>query len=183
MLDKYLITHCSPTLASIKTANLFRFSYTSETDLHDQLAVWNETLGERGISLIILQKKSHAALIYVYRKARLQADLQNPGVAEFLFTQGYLHTEVNYAIHLLQQRLAESDTFPHEIGLFLGYPLEDVMGFIRNGGRNSKCTGCWKVYYNEHEAMRMFAKFRKCKDVYFRLWNQGKTVRQLTVAV
>ena len=84
---------------------------------------------------------------------------------------------------MLKERLAESDRFPHEIGLFLGYPPKDVIAFIRNEGRNSKCTGCWKVYYDEKEAKQTFAKFKKCRDVYLRLWNQGRTVSQLTVAV
>lgn len=183
MLDKYLIFHCSPTLASIKTANLFRLTYTEEADLRDQLTAWNENLGQKGISLVILQKKGRTALIYVYRKTRLQADLQKPGVAEFLSSRGYLYTDTDHAVAMLRRRLEKGREFPHEIGLFLGYPLEDVTAFIKNGGKNSICTGCWKVYYNEQEAKRMFAKFRKCRDVYLRLWNQGKTVRQLTVAV
>ena len=68
------------------------------------------------------------------------------------------------------------------IGLFLGYPLGDVIGFIKNAGQNCKCVGCWKVYYNECEAIKAFARFKKCTNVYVRLWNQGRSVRQLTVA-
>ena len=41
--------------------------------------------------------------------------------------------------------------FPHEIGIFLGYPLADVAGFIRNKGRNCKCIGTWKVYGDAFE--------------------------------
>lgn len=68
------------------------------------------------------------------------------------------------------------EEFPHEIGIFLGYPLGDVIGFIKNAGHNCKCTGCWKVYCNECEAVRTFAKYKKCKDVYMRLWQQGRSV-------
>ncbi len=78
--------------------------------------------------------------------------------------------------------VAENDAFPHEIGVFLGYPLGDVMGFIRSGGRNCRHAGCWKVYCNEAETLRLFEKFKKCRDVYLRLWNQGRSVLQLTVA-
>lgn len=72
--------------------------------------------------------------------------------------------------------------FPHEIGLFLGYPLGDVEGFIRNRGQNCKCAGCWKVYCNELEAQKRFARIQKCRKVYARLWAQGRSVWQLTVA-
>ena len=60
----------------------------------------------------------------------------------------------------LKSRLMHTDEFPHEIGIFLGYPLDDVKGFIDNAGQNSKCTGCWKVYCNECEAIKTFAKFK-----------------------
>ena len=183
MLDQYLISHCSPTLASLKTANLFRISFSAETELYAQLRSWNTLLGDKGISLTVLRKNPDSALIYVYREARLQADLQNPESAKLLHSLGYLHTDADYAIGMLKERLAESDRFPHEIGLFLGYPPKDVIAFIRNEGRNSKCTGCWKVYYDEKEAKQTFAKFKKCRDVYLRLWTQGRTVSQLTVAV
>ncbi len=43
--------------------------------------------------------------------------------------------------------------FPHEIGLFLGYPPEDVCGYIRNKGKCQKCTGHWQVYGDENFAL------------------------------
>lgn len=182
MLERCLIEHCSPTLACLKTANLFNLSFPAEDILIKQLAAWNRTLEPKGVSVLVLRRQKNSALVYVYRKARLQKDLEKPGVSRFLTAYGYQNTKMDQAINRLRSRLAESDSFPHEIGIFLGYPLGDVVGFIQNAGRNSKCTGCWKVYCNECEAIKYFAKFRKCKDVYWRLWNQGKSVWQLTVA-
>jgi len=87
-------------------------------------------------------------------------------------------------IENLQERLRSSSDFPHEIGLFLGYPLEDVRGFIENAGQNCKCTGCWKVYCNECETVKLFMKYKKCKDIYTKLFeNRGRSVWELTVAV
>lgn len=182
MLERYLIAHCSPTLASLKTANLVTVSFTSEEDLEQQLAMWNAQLGDKGVSLLMMRKRENTALVYVCRKAKLQADLQKPGVAQFLSGYGYERNDVDYALEKLADRLDEGEDFPHEIGIFLSYPLGDVIGFIENAGKNSKCTGCWKVYCNECEAIKLFERFKKCKDIYQRLWNQGRTVRQLTVA-
>ena len=182
MLERYLIAHCSPTLASLKTANLVTVSFPSEEDLEQQLAMWNEHLCDKGVSLLMMRKRENTALVYVCRKAKLQEDLRKPGVADFLSHYGYVQNDVEYALERLASRLDEGDDFPHEIGIFLSYPLGDVIGFIENAGRNSKCTGCWKVYCNECEAIKLFARFRKCKDIYQRLWNEGRTVRQLTVA-
>ena len=183
MIEKYLVEHCAPTLASLKTANLFTYHFETEEDILTRIDIWNSTFKEKGIELILLKKEKKFALIYVCRKARLQKDLNKQGVAEFLSEYGYRSTDVNYAINRMKARLSACDSFPHEIGIFLDYPLDDVIGFINNAGENCKCTGCWKVYCNECEAIRTFAKFKKCREVYTRLWSEGKRdILQLTVA-
>lgn len=81
------------------------------------------------------------------------------------------------------ERCCSEMKFPHEIGVFLGYPLQDVKGFIENNGRNSKYTGLWKVYGDKAASMRMFEKYRKCFSVYSDLWRSGRRdIFQLTVA-
>lgn len=183
MLERYLIEHCSPTLASLKTANLFNVAYACEEALYQNLSGWNQALCHKGVQLFVLRTHRNTALIYVFRKARLENDLQRPGVERFLFTYGYVCTNMEYALERLKTRLADGGNFPHEIGVFLGYPLGDVIGFIENAGQNCKCAGCWKVYCNECEAVKTFARFNKCRDIYLRLWKEGRSVLQLTVAV
>ncbi|GLB32285.1 hypothetical protein LAD12857_42080 [Lacrimispora amygdalina] len=182
LLERHLIEYCSPTLASLKTANLFNHSFTSKEELNRQLEYLNLQLGEKGISLIELYRRGNKALIYVYRKSHLMKDLNRPGVSRFLKNYGYETMDVDLALARLKIRLKEEEGFPHEIGLFLGYPLGDVIGFIRNSGKNCKCLGCWKVYCNECEAVKTFARYQKCRTIYSRLWRNGRTVWQLTVA-
>ena len=104
-----------------------------------------EVLKEKGIRLYILQRQDKRVLIYVYRKKQLEVSLNRPGVAKFLKKYGYESTEIKYALSRLKSRIGENNEFPHEIGIFLDYPLGDVIGFIVNQGRNFKCAGCWKV--------------------------------------
>lgn len=182
-MEQYLITHCAPTLASLKTGNLFCLPTDREERWEEQLERLNREFEEKGVRLLVLRRRAGKALIYVCRWSRLQRDLRKPGVLPLLQQCGYQSSEAHYALNRLRDRLHESDAFPHEIGLFLGYPLPDVLGFIQNGGKNCKYTGVWKVYENECEAIRLFAQFQKCREVYIRLYNQGRTVRQLTVAV
>ncbi|MBQ7128480.1 MAG: DUF3793 family protein, partial [Clostridia bacterium] len=73
--------------------------------------------------------------------------------------------------------------FPHEVGLFLGYPPEDVKGFIENNAKCSKCVGCWKVYGDEEKAKKCFENYKKCTRIYKELYLKGKTIERLTVAV
>lgn len=182
MLERYLIEHCSPTLASIKTANLFRYVYTQEKELNEYIDLWNRELSQKGVFLEVLKKGNQDALIYVYRKEKLRQDLKREGVFEFLERCGYQQGSVEETIDFLKQRLRECQNFPHEIGLFLGYPLEDVVGFVENGGRNSKCSGYWKVYGDLDYAMKLFEQFKKCKMIYKCLFSEGRTISQLTVA-
>ncbi len=182
MFERSLIEHCSPTLASIKTASLFTITYQTQSNLRSQLEQWNLRLGGKGVTLRIMRDNGATALIYVYREKQLSRDLRRPGVAAFLQKYGYSSLTPADAVARLETRLRAAAGFPHEIGLFLGYPLGDVIGFIENAGRNSKCCGCWKVYCNECEAMRQFARLRKCREIYARLWGAGKSVLQLTVA-
>lgn len=96
---------------------------------------------------------------------------------------GYdMRANVEDNIAHLAQRIATHAMFPHEIGLFLGYPLDDVRGFILNGGRDYLACGCWKVYSDEPAALRCFAKYKKCRSVYLKCYQNGHSLARLTVA-
>ena len=183
MLEKFMIEHCSPTLASIKTANLFGVKKDAVADIYEEIGLVNEQIAYKGVETIILKEDDHRALVYVCRKDKLAEDLKKPGVLSFLKKYGYKNTDVDSAIERLKVRIKDVNDFPHEIGIFLGYPLGDVIGFIENGGKNSKCVGCWKVYCNQCQAVKLFAQFNKCKEVYNRLWANGRRLEQLAVAV
>lgn len=70
-------------------------------------------------------------LIYVYRSERLKRDLSNKTVQTFLKSKGYPCDNFMCCINRLIKKLREESDLPHEIGLFLGYPLEDVKGVYR----------------------------------------------------
>ena len=182
MLDRLLVEHCAPTLARLKTGSLFNCPFDRREILAEQLEAWNQALGPKGVELAVLRASGGCALVYGFRRGQLLRDLSAPGVAAFLRRCGYNCGTVDEVLAQLKCRVAAGPPFPHEIGLFLGYPLGDVEGFIRNRGRNCKCAGCWKVYCDEQAAQRQFAKFRKCRQVYLRLFLGGRSVVQLTVA-
>lgn len=181
-MERCIIEHCSPTLASIKTANLFGYCYADEEILEQEIIRWNGVFVQKGIALRVLNKKDGRALVYVYRLRMLREALADEDVLEFLSYFGYGDLDLDGMIIHLSERIAEADGFPHEIGVFLDYPLEDVIGFILNHGRNSKCAGCWKVYGDACKACEIFARYKKCKEVYGRLWEMGRSIQKLTVA-
>ena len=78
-------------------------------------------------------------------------------------------------------RLRRESDFPHEVGLFLGYPPRDVEGFIREKARRAKCTGAWKVYGDEEVARKTFALYKRCtracRDDYLRHRSLERLIR------
>lgn len=49
MLERYLIDHCSPTLASLKTANMFSCPYESGESLEEDVRKWNLQMKDKGL--------------------------------------------------------------------------------------------------------------------------------------
>ncbi len=183
MSEDLLIKHCSPTLAGIKTGNLFNCIYTSKKETEKIISDFNKMFASKGVAIIPLKYHKNRVLIYVFRPARLNKDLSDEYASRLLQGQGYQSLDLAECISELKRRINNLSQFPHEIGLFLGYPPEDVYGFILHKGNCCKFTGYWKVYSNEEKAKKEFAKFKKCSDVYYAKWKQGTSIQKLTVAV
>ncbi|MBU9738732.1 DUF3793 family protein [Diplocloster agilis] len=182
MPEELIIRHCSPTLAGIKTGNLFSCTFESKEELFGDIRAINRKLVPKGIRMIPLRLSKGRALIYLYRPTKLFNDLASAAAAAILEDLGYSQIGSTACIAQLSRRLQASAGFPHEIGLFLGYPPEDVCGFIENKAACAKCTGCWKVYGDEEQAQKTFEKYKKCTLIYCSQWAEGKSIERLTVA-
>lgn len=182
MSEDDLVQHCAPTLAGIKTANLFTCPYESQKALLDSLRQINRRLCPKGLRVLPLRFSESRALIYTYRPKKLSTDLSDATAAEILKQHGYNPSNCEKCVCQLARRLRQQKDFPHEIGLFLGYPPEDVCGFIECGPDCCKCTGCWKVYGDEESAKKKFAQYKKCTRVYCEQWAKRKDIERLTVA-
>lgn len=182
MSEEMIINHCSPTLAGIKTGALFNCAYPSERELRSSVRSWNKTLSPKGLRVLPLRYNGRTALIYIYRPAMLSDDLKNEAARRLLAKCGYVSETPEGCIVQLLRRFAECEEFPHEIGLFLGYPPEDVCGFIANKACGYKCVGYWKVYGDEEKAKKAFAKFEKCTRCYCRQHAKGTGIERLAVA-
>lgn len=181
MSEEMLVRHCAPTLAGLKTGNLVNCAVQPEENLEEQLHSLNRKLNPRGVRVVLLSRQQNGALIYVYRPDRLSRDLTGDA-ADLLCQKGYPAPDPERCLHCLARRLQQNGcTFPHEIGLFLGYPLQDVLGFIENQGQGSKLVGTWKVYGDEEAARRTFARYKKCTAVYSRCLKEGTALEKLTV--
>lgn len=105
--EQYLIDNCSPTLASLKTANLFNYRYSSTDELNKAVERWNKELSGKGITVTVLRKRENTALIYVYRAKRLAKDFSRPGVERFMKCHGYENTDIDLCLEVLWRQAGE----------------------------------------------------------------------------
>ena len=183
MSEELVVRQCAPTLAGIKTGSLFSCPCDSPEELRQEVRRINRLLAGKGLCLLPLRFDGSRALLYLYRPSRLRQDLEDTEAVRLLEESGYPCHSAGQCVACLIRRLRENDEFPHEIGLFLSYPPEDVHGFIQNKARNCKCVGCWKVYGDEAAAKLQFERYRKCTELYCKQWAMGVPVERLTVAV
>jgi hypothetical protein len=85
-------------------------------------------------------------------------------------------------LNCLKKKFETYRQFPHEIGLFLGYPVDDVLGFVKNKGQNYKFCGYWKVYGNVEKAKNNFYCYELCRE-YMRIRLQTGGLNSLHNAI
>ena len=180
MSEETVIRCCAPTLAAIKTGNLFNCAFGNWEEMTESLRAVNRCLIRKGVRALPLRWRDGKALIFLYRPAMLEHDLHDPLASQILNACGYPQGCTAGRIMFLIRRLRERGDFPHEIGLFLGYPPVDVRGFMEH--RECKCTGLWKVFESdETEAQRYFARCRRCTEGYLRRNQEGWSLSRLTI--
>ena len=180
MLEAALVKHCSPTLAGIKTGNLFPLREEGD-EFTAEIRKLNRILVKKGLRIIPVKKKDGKRLIYVYRPERLLKDLTRPEAEAILREKGYPSEYPQQCLSCLIRHMASDEEFPHEIGLFLGYPPSDVRCFINDSREGVQCVGCWKAYGNVEAAEKTFERFRKCTEIYRDLMKKGRPLEQLIV--
>lgn len=181
--EAVLIRQCAPTLAGMKPGSIFCFKHSPPEVSRRKACQWNEQLAPFGLAVQILLERPEtgSAIVYVYRPNHLRRLLSGTAYQKFLSEAGYAGTDLDGLLEQLSCRLRTQTEFPHEIGVFLGYPLRDVIGFIENRGRNFTCCGFWKSYSDPAEIQTCFDCYRRCINTYVKLFEQGIPLEKLAV--
>ena len=182
MSEEILIEQCSTTMAGLKTGSLFPCLGESCEQVACSLRELNRLLVPKGLRLIPLSLENGRALLYLYRPERLKADLSDETAQSILKEREYPVHDPDRCVVCLARRMKAEAEFPHEVGLFLGYPPEDVDGFIRNKARGAKCVGTWKVYGDADAAKKKFERYKKCAEVYGKAYRGGRCFERMVVA-
>jgi hypothetical protein len=181
--EAVLVRQCAPTLAGMKPGSIFCFNHSPLEVSRQKVCQWNKQLAPFGLTVQILLERpgSSSVIVFVYRHNRLEQMLSDDAYQSFLMEAGYAGTNLDGLLEQLSYRLRTQLEFPHEIGVFLGYPLRDVIGFIENHGRNFTCCGFWKSYGDPAEMQVCFACYRRCIQTYVAMFEQGIPIERLAV--
>ena len=182
MSELNIINNCSPTLAGLKTGNIFNYAIQEGEDVYSSVSNFNNVFKPKGLKMEVLRIKDGVALIYLYRASALSQDLSLNTTKSFLKANDYPIDSLSSCLEKLKQRVNDSNEFPHEIGLFIGYPIEDVKGFIEKGADESKYCGAWRVYGDVEAAKKKFAIFKKCRDVYRSVYEKNNNFGKLIIS-
>lgn len=175
-LETQFILQCAPVIAGLKVSNLLiiykeNVRYIAEL-LKDSDITW-EFLAFHGKKVTIL----------VYRKVLLEKSLANEETEALLSDMGYDGKSLDEILSVLKRKyqryLSCREAFPHELGLVLGYPVEDVRGYMVDLGRNALHTGYWQVYVNPRAKIRIFGKYERAKEKLIRLVSDGVDLAQI----
>ena len=175
-LQVQLILQCAPFLKGIKIACILNITEENSRELY-------EILEGTGIKFKILTRNYGKCLVFLYRRESFSRYLKRTDVREFLGSNGYEDVEPEKMLERLSKRVCQySDgeiCFPHEIGAFLDYPIDDVKCFIEKDGKDSLFSGYWKVYNNPGRAKMIFWAYDKAKTSAVNEYLVGKSIRDI----
>lgn len=175
LFQKKLIAYGSCTLAHMKNGSLFRIDKKDIPNIQECMSYFNKLCSPFGYYISILDETDTSLLVYIYNAQKIKYILSEPSIQTFLSDYGYDIFQIDHALNHLRTRLSASDEFPHEIGIFLGYPLQDIKEFI---APQKECLliGYWKVYGNARKFRKEFHRFDCCRKAFEAKMSKGESL-------
>lgn len=170
-LTRLLAEHGMPVLLHIKPASTIMAYKKQMGDSSVFTSGLQKIAEEFDCRISVLYENNALLFLMLYQPEKLRTTLKLDKNRQFLCKYGYQiwQDSIDACIYTLSGRYRrykeQGEGFPHEIGILLGYPIEDVEGFIKNKGENYLFRGCWKVYGNVEQAKKMFEQIRFAREI------------------
>lgn len=153
---------CAPVIKGIKISNLFHLQECEEKH-------FRQLLKKSHLHFCYMSNNKGRITYLVFRQNELEEYLNQKEVRDFLKREGYQSFSLGKILRRFRERYeayvsGETDMFPHEIGLVLGYPVDDVIGFIEHKGQGYLYSGYWKVYSHVDEKISIFESYENAKE-------------------
>lgn len=164
---EYLIAilklNLAPSISNIKVGNLINLRNTSRNLKNCWEKYKNYIIDDLKLDYFEFRNTEKSVLIYFYNNKRLFLKLKEKNIIEFLNSVGYKNCEsLTDYFEILSFKFISG--CPDEIGVFLGYPLKDVIDF-KDNKKKCKCIGYWKCYNNEKRALKTFNDYDNTKII------------------
>jgi hypothetical protein len=173
-LDNQLALQCAPVILGIKISNMLIVDSIYKNAVK---CIFHDT----ELSCHLLCKNNYQVIFLIYYQRPLRMYLQEDCVLKLMQQYGYNTKSLQLILEEFTRRyvvyLRTKRKFPHELGLLLGYPVDDVVGFIQNRGKNYIYSGYWKVYKELDYAMQTFTRYEKAKMLLLSWVLRGGSIR------
>jgi hypothetical protein len=161
---------CAPLITGLKISNLLNIH-------RDDFESMQQIIKQSQFSWYLLFETEEKITVLLFQRERLESYLGKSQVREMLMQAGYANLSLGCILKEFSIRyrgyMETKNDFPHEMGLLLGYPTEDVEGFITHQGEDSLCVGYWKVYANKESKLKIFDRFENAKESLIQLLSYG----------
>ena len=166
-LASFLALELAEVLQGAKPANLVCLANKRRSCGRNLYLLWQEhgeeLLRESGLEVRVLADRGSSLLLLLYCPLALGALLERKSVQVILGKAGYPQTADPERVLAELERRTAGEGFPHEIGVFLGYPLKDVVGFMGWARLSFTCQGPWKIFGDPSESLRLAEAHRECR--------------------
>lgn len=167
---------CAPVIAGIKVSNLFTIQAKKVNELEKNLLF-------SSLSYVLLYEGDGRAVFLIYNKDALFHYLSLPEIElawkKFGYSSCYFYEILPLFIYKYSDYMKNKKDFPHELGLLLGYPLADVLGFIQNKGKDFLYSGYWKVYEKKEEKVALFKEYEEVQIEIVSLLIEGREIEEI----
>lgn len=166
-LASYLALEAAEVLEGAKPANLISIANRSRSCGRNLYELWQrwgaEVLAGSGLSVMALADRGDSVLLLLFSPVAIRDLLQRPNVNAVLKKAGYGGLScAELVLGELAARMADG-AFPHEIGVFLGYPLKDVAAFMGLVNLPFSCQGPWRIFGNPRDSLQLAETYRCCR--------------------
>lgn len=177
-LQFQIVLRCAPFLKGMKAASAVNIEKQYCPGLE-------EVLADTGIEYRYLSKDKGRCLVFFYRRKEFSDYLKRADVREFLECCGYRCPGPEKVLDRLSDRICRyirrDAGFPHEIGVFLDYPIDDVRCFMEQKGKGGVMTGYWKVYHDPGKAQLIFQAYDKARISAVNEFLAGETIKEIAL--
>ncbi|KJS80778.1 MAG: hypothetical protein JM58_18305 [Peptococcaceae bacterium BICA1-8] len=157
-----ILIRISPTILGVKPAEILNVKLGSL----DKCRRCFQGLGEFEFIEIKDFPNISRRQLFFYHKTCLEEVLTQKAIQKFLQQLGYPFSfNMELYLDILIAKL-QSCIFPHEIGVFLGYPLKDVLGYMGLTSLKLVDVKGWQYYGNGNLSILQYKKFCKAREVF-----------------